>query len=242
MKKKGLTLVELLVVIGIISVLVGIIIVIVNEVRWRTNIISCSSNLRQIGLALRMYAQDWLGFVPPYSNEYAGTGNDFYENQVTLLESAFEPYIKNKAIWLCPQDPDLGKSYGFTSYRIPVRYGYTAIAIDSPPIVVPADCGDPRYMAWQWPEGEPPTREDWWKDWIVDCYERKKKCIICTESRKNFGRWIYAECYFHQPPYTFIIRLFLSGNVIARRWPPGILHGCPAKQLPKDWPYNDLPH
>lgn len=234
--QKGLTLMELLIVIAIIAALLGIIIAIASEVRWRVGVAQCSSNLRQIGLALRMYAQDWNGFAPPYSNFYAWTQDAFYKNQAILLEAAFEPYVKNRAVWLCPQDPNPSSSrYGFTSYEIRPRYGCTAISVDAPPIMVPADL--PYFCA---KEGDSSPS---WKDW-KEAWERCSKCAICIGMKRDFGRWIYATCYLHKrrPGDTFAIHLFLSGNVIARKWPMGILHECPAKRLPEDWPFGNLPH
>ncbi len=58
----SLTLIELVVVCTIIAVLVGIIWVVYHSVRERARIAVCVSNLRQIGIALTAYREDYDGF------------------------------------------------------------------------------------------------------------------------------------------------------------------------------------
>ncbi|MDA3960383.1 MAG: DUF1559 domain-containing protein [Planctomycetota bacterium] len=63
--RSGFTLIELLVVISIIAVLAALLIPAVGMAREAARATQCMSNLRQVGMAMQGYADDWEGLLPP---------------------------------------------------------------------------------------------------------------------------------------------------------------------------------
>ena len=79
------TLVELLVVIGIIAVLVSILLPSLNKARQQARTVACLSNLHQIGIAIQMYANDNRQFLPASKQVTGGAAHWKFE---------IAPYIK----------------------------------------------------------------------------------------------------------------------------------------------------
>ena len=96
MRKRGFTLIELLVVIAIIAILAAILFPVFARAREQARKTSCVSNLRQIGAATLMYAQDYDEILPPV-NLGACPG----PTSVSWADMIF-PYVRNEKVFDCP--------------------------------------------------------------------------------------------------------------------------------------------
>lgn len=138
--KQAFTLIELLVVIAIIAILAAILFPVFARARDRARLATCQSNLRQIGLALALYRQDYddvnarFRFCPDRADdplcqnlssggEFTGPGEIWwapYDNSVPndspgpyphYRPGLLQPYVRNTQIFKCPADA--GRQVGY---------------------------------------------------------------------------------------------------------------------------------
>jgi prepilin-type N-terminal cleavage/methylation domain-containing protein/prepilin-type processing-associated H-X9-DG protein len=131
--KTAFTLIELLVVIAIIAILAAILFPVFAQARESARQASCASNMRQLGLAMRMYVTDndetWFpavhedslpGFAPQqnwlgYDNNNFGMDGGLYGHiyekaRNPVRPGAIDMYIKNEGIKRCPSMPSQWQS------------------------------------------------------------------------------------------------------------------------------------
>jgi prepilin-type N-terminal cleavage/methylation domain-containing protein len=110
-KAAGFTLIELLVVIAIISILAGLLLPVLARARESARKTECKSNLKQIGVALSMYADSNSGLIPNVRNPTNGCSCLIKDaNGRQGLGLLFPNYVSTLKIMRCPSTSFYGRS------------------------------------------------------------------------------------------------------------------------------------
>ena len=137
------TLIELLVVIAIIAILAAILFPVFAQARAKARQAACLSNLKQIGMAALMYAQDYDGFI---LRTASGTTNPAIDKNVFgepvpargfgeayYWQTFWVPYVKNSGIFVCPGmgvDYKTAPRYTRTTGGVPLREVWSGYSIN----------------------------------------------------------------------------------------------------------------
>jgi prepilin-type N-terminal cleavage/methylation domain-containing protein/prepilin-type processing-associated H-X9-DG protein len=125
-KRHGFTLIELLVAIAVIAILAAILFPVFAHAREKARQLTCLSNLKQIGTAILMYANDYderypggpefgpFLWVPGPGGSWEGMtgkqGNQIVPIAPKSVPLRLMPYLKSISVFLCPSDPDANRS------------------------------------------------------------------------------------------------------------------------------------
>jgi prepilin-type N-terminal cleavage/methylation domain-containing protein/prepilin-type processing-associated H-X9-DG protein len=166
--RAAFTLIEVLVVISILALLAALLLPVLAQSRETARGAVCSSNLRQIGIALRAYTDDHDGLYPvlsltppPETDEEEDEEGEL--DHPVLWDEVIEPYFDNDPVYRCPSDPSpvefFDRSYSLNASFI---LGLHESAISYPSATILA--GDRRnalhnqdrpalFAWWQWQGG-----------------------------------------------------------------------------------------
>ncbi len=150
----GFTLIELLVVISIIGLLAALIFPVFTKVREKGRQTSCLSNMKQLGIAFKLYAQDYDERLPRSVAEGANDWPQTWDMQI-------QPELKNSQVLMCPSDtfstredvPGVGsqmfRSYAFT-LNLENRSLAEVPASASSVLLVESTSLDQPHRPWNW--------------------------------------------------------------------------------------------
>ena len=126
---RGFTLVELLVVIGIIALLISILLPALNKAKAHAARAACLSNTKQLTTAYLMYADENRDYMPnghpdlatseKFVPVFIGNRRDARGGNTdwAIENGSLHKFLKNLKVWKCPGDPTLRKvSYGVNHY------------------------------------------------------------------------------------------------------------------------------
>lgn len=130
--RRGFTLIELLVVIGVIALLLALLLPALGRAREKSRAVYCASNMRQIGAAMSLYAEDHGGYVPRGESLFQGAGPSWMLllarymtdeetwNQAQVAPAVADRLMKETPVLRCPSHPfdgEIPSGFVINSFR-----------------------------------------------------------------------------------------------------------------------------
>jgi prepilin-type N-terminal cleavage/methylation domain-containing protein len=158
----GFSLIELMVVIGIIAILIGFLLPALQRARQQAKSVQCKSNLQQIGQALILYGNVWNGWIYPPK---LGANLPREERWPIYV---FKPPVWNPPVMKCPSDqPDMMEEHSYILNNHlaerEVKFGGTIPGRSSSDVIVMGE------KSWDWPDYYMNSSTE---RWVTDYFTR----------------------------------------------------------------------
>lgn len=133
MSRRAYTLIELLVVIAIIGILSAILFPVFATAREKARQTACASNMKQIGLAIMQYVQDYDETYPLTCFGFTqGETNNPVPAALAQWSDVVQPYVKSYKVFVCPSNPRSGQVSTWPySGQTPISYGVNGYSLYS---------------------------------------------------------------------------------------------------------------
>src|SRR5438128_2234070 len=230
-KRRGFTLIELLVVIAIIAILAAILFPVFAQAREKARGASCLSNVKQMGLAWMMYAQDYderFPFADP--GDAAGWGRcaDMKDRGSFggWIGNLLVPYSKNVNIFTCPSTPKLSAVNNNCGKVVPylyTSYGYNYVSLDlrgMSDVSRPADLIAiyDAISAWTDCPYADPTSCGVWAQRDIPAFFKKNGIPLAPGMQDPAKNWVGGLVNRVAPHNNTVNYMFADGHAKSSRW------------------------